>query len=154
MKGKAPPRKVALQTVTKVAEKQETTLGRKQPQRNPNTSRFDASNISTADLPWVSGATLPLDQTTLPPADFEECFSKEFASPFQFGQRSPGRGPTHTKKTVEAAGFQFTFEAKAIFNKERVPYNPHQSLVSESISHHCLSNQLLPFAYVIGGYVQ
>ena len=136
MKGKAPPRKAALQTVTKVAEKQETTLGRKQLQKNPNVSRFDASNISTADLPWVSGATLPLDQTTLPPADFEECFSKEFTSPFQFGQRSSGRGPTRMKKTVEAAGFQFTFEAKAIFNKERVPYDPHQSLVSESIDHH------------------
>ena len=58
------------------------------------------------------------------------------------------------KKTVEAAGFQFTFEAKAIFNKERVPYDPHQSLVSKSISHRCLSNQLLPFVCVIGGYVQ
>ena len=52
------------------------------------------------------------------------------------------------KKTVEAAGFQFTFEAKAIFNKERVPYDPHQSMVSESISHRSLSNQLLPFVCV------
>lgn len=107
--------------MTKAVKVKESGSGSEQLQR--------VSNISAADLPWVSGVTL--DQSALPPADFDKgCFSKEFKSPFQFGRRSSGRSCTHAKKTVEAAGFQFTFEAKAVFNKERAPYDPSQSLVS------------------------
>ena len=132
VKGKAPARKATLQqTVTKATEKQEPGLCKKRQQKGTNASRIDASNISSADLPWVSGATLPLDQSTLPPTNFEGAFCKEFNSPFQFGRRSSGRGCTRSKKMVEAAGFQFTFEAKAIFNKDRAPYNPSESLVSK-----------------------
>ena len=152
VKGKAPTRKVPTQqTVTKATEKQKVTAGsgKKRLQKGGNAARMDASNISTADLPWVTGATLPLDETAFPPADFGGCFTKEFNSPFQFGRRSSGRSRPQAKKTFEAAGFQFTFEAKAVFNKERAPYDPSQSLVSN----HCRISLLLNCISVEGTLV-